>query len=299
MTQDRPVLGILLMVGFCIVAPLSDGVSKLLSDTVPVGVIVFARFALQAAMLLPVAWMLGKPLFYRGRLLWLIVIRTVLHVVGVFAMISSLLFLPLADALAIAFVMPFIMLFLGWAFLGESIGPHRIGAAAVGFIGTLLVIQPSFAQVGWPATLPLIVAVVFALFIMVTRMIANETDPISLQLMGGIVSIPVILPILVFGAYADIALITPVIPSQPDMSLLLVVGLLGTVGHLLMTWSLKFAPSATLAPMQYLEIPFATLIGWALFKDLPNGLAAIGIGITVGAGLYIIFREQATARRKP
>ena len=63
-----------------------------------------------------------------------------------------------------------------------------------------------------------------------------------------------------------------------------------------MTWSLRFAPSATLAPMQYLEIPIATLIGWLMFSDLPNGLAALGIAITCAAGLYIILRERAMAR---
>ena len=47
-----------------------------------------------------------------------------------------------------------------------------------------------------------------------------------------------------------------------------------------------------LAPMQYLEIPFATLLGWLVFGDLPNGLAALGIAITIGAGLYIVFRER-------
>ena len=63
-----------------------------------------------------------------------------------------------------------------------------------------------------------------------------------------------------------------------------------------MTWSLRFAPSATLAPMQYLEIPIATIIGFLVFTDLPNGLAAVGIAITIAAGVYIILRERATSR---
>ena len=59
-----------------------------------------------------------------------------------------------------------------------------------------------------------------------------------------------------------------------------------------MTWSLRFAPSATLAPIQYLEIPFATLIGFLVFGDLPNGLAALGIAVTIAAGLYVLHRER-------
>jgi drug/metabolite transporter (DMT)-like permease len=60
---------------------------------------------------------------------------------------------------------------------------------------------------------------------------------------------------------------------------------------------LRYAPSATLAPMQYLEIPVATLLGFIFFEDLPNMLASVGIAITIASGLYIIFREQANARK--
>jgi drug/metabolite transporter (DMT)-like permease len=76
----------------------------------------------------------------------------------------------------------------------------------------------------------------------------------------------------------------------------IVMGVGGTVAHLFMTLSLRFAPSATLAPMQYIEIPVATLYGYLMFAELPNGMAAAGIMVTIGAGLYIIYREQATSR---
>ncbi len=296
MTLDRPVLGIFLMIGFCFIAPLGDGLSKLLGTRIPIAEIVFFRLAFQALILLPLAVALKKPLVFKGRHLRILAIRAFLYVIGVFAMLLSLSYLPLADALAIAFVMPFIMLFLGWAYLGESIGPHRIFAATVGFVGTLLVIQPSFAAVGWPATLPLIVAVVFALFMMVTRMVASEIDPIGLQSVTGLLAFLMVLPLIAVGAWLDIEPLGLIRPSAPDLILLCFVGTLSTIGHLLMTLSLRYAPSATLAPMQYLEIPFAAAIGWFLFQDFPNGLAAVGICITVGAGLYVILREQAIAR---
>jgi drug/metabolite transporter (DMT)-like permease len=66
-----------------------------------------------------------------------------------------------------------------------------------------------------------------------------------------------------------------------------------------MSWALRFAPSSTLAPMQYLEIPMAALVGLAVFGDLPNGLALAGIGVTIGAGLYIVWRERLSARQAP
>lgn len=224
-------------------------------------------------------------------------IRTALHIAGIGAMFSALKFLPLADAVAIAFVMPFLMLLLGKYVLGEEVGIRRILACIVGFIGTLLVIQPSFVEVGWPALLPLIVAVVFSLFMLVTRQIAKETDPVGLQAVSGVMACVVLVPVLLVGGWAEIPILQTVVPNQQEWTLLLTIGVLGTLAHLLMTWSLRYAPSATLAPMQYLEIPVATLLGWLIFLDLPNTLASVGICITVSAGLYIVIREQAVARQ--
>jgi len=299
MTQDRPVLGIVLMLGFCVLAPLGDAMAKLLGETTPLGLLVFVRFAVQAVILIPIVALTGRPWRMHGRILRLTAIRTGLHIIGITAMFSALQFLPLADAVAIAFVMPFIMLLLGRYVLSEEVGARRLIACIVGFIGTLLVIQPSFAEVGTPALLPLIVAVVFALFMLVTRQIAKETDPVALHAVSGTMATVALLPVLMIGTQAGVWEMSLIVPASETHWLLLTIGVLGTVAHLFMTWSLRFAPSATLAPMQYLEIPVATLIGWLIFHDLPNGLAAVGIMITIAAGLYVILRERASARSGP
>jgi drug/metabolite transporter (DMT)-like permease len=77
---------------------------------------------------------------------------------------------------------------------------------------------------------------------------------------------------------------------------LVALGITGSLGHLVMSWSLRFAPAATLAPMQYLEIPIAALVGLILFAEFPNGLALVGIAVTIAAGLYIVLRERDLAR---
>jgi len=296
MSGDRPLFGILLMTGFCLLAPMGDAIAKLLGDSIPLGQLVTVRFAVQAGLLLPLVVFTGRSLAMPPRLLALTALRTALHIVGIGAMFLSLRYLPLADALAIAFVMPFIMLLLGRYVLGETVGARRLIACAVGFGGTLLVIQPSFVAVGAPALLPLLVAVVFALFMLVTRSIARDTEPIALQAVSGLMAVAVLLPLSGLAEVFDWAGLDPVAPSAPDWALLGLLGILGTLAHLLMTWSLRFAPASTLAPMQYLEIPFATLIGWVVFRDFPDGLALTGILITMGAGLYIILREHALSR---
>ncbi len=296
MTADRPLPGIILMLGFCFVAPMGDATAKLLGETVALGLLLIVRFGMQAFILIPLVMLGGRVWRMRGRALALAGLRTVLHVAGIGMMFTALRFLPLADAIAIAFVMPFIMLLLGKFVLGEEVGVRRLLACCIGFIGTLLVVKPAFADVGWPALLPLGVALDFALFMLVTRAIARDSDPISLQAVSGIMACALLLPPLFLLRNSGLPGFDVAWPTSREWSLLMLVGILGTLAHLLMTWALRLAPSATLAPMQYLEIPFATLIGYIVFRDLPDGLALLGIVVTVAAGLYIVLRERTMSR---
>ena len=299
MTQDRPLVGIALMLGFCVVAPIGDAVAKMLGDAVPLTEVVWVRFALQVAVLLPLVWATGLAWRYGRRVMMLILARTILHVLGIAAMFTALRYLPLADAVAIVFVMPFFMLLLGHLVLRETVGMRRLIACAIGFAGTLMVVQPSFATVGWPALLPLFVAATFSVFMLITRQIAKETDPISLQAISGVMAVVLMTPLLLLGTAYEVPALALMMPDQNEWMLLIALGVLGTLAHLLMTWSLRYAPSATVAPMQYLEIPIAAVIGLLVFGDLPNNLAAIGMAITIAAGVYIILRERAIARTTP
>ncbi len=284
------------MLGFCIVAPMGDATAKLLGGKVSIGQLLLLRFAIQALVLIPLVIATRGVWRLRGRLLWLTVLRTLMHMLGIGMMFAALRYLPLADAVAIAFVMPFFMLLLGHYVLGEEVGWRRMAACGVGFVGTLLVVQPAFAEVGWPALLPLGVALNFSLFMLLTRQIAREIDAISLQAVSGVMAVALMAPVLLLVPGGLIPALDLSLPSPPVWGLIVAIGLLGTLAHLLMTWSLRFAPGATLAPMQYLEIPFATIIGFVIFGDLPNGLATVGICVTVASGLYILMRERAIAR---
>ena len=110
-------------------------------------------------------------------------------------------------------------------------------------------------------------------------------------------AVAMLTPLILLADLWEIGALSLLRPDALQWGLLIGIGLLGTLGHLLMTWSLRFAPSATLAPMQYLEIPFATLLGLLVFGELPNATALLGIALTVAAGLFIILRERAIALR--
>lgn len=286
---DRPLAGMGLMLLFCALAPLGDSIAKLLGDLVPLAILLLARFGVQALLLAPFSLRTRPPLSRRS---WrLLAQRTLLHIVGIGMMFTALRYLPVADAVAIAFVMPFMMLLLGKYVLGEEIGPRRIAACAMGFVGTLLVVQPSFVEVGWPALLPVGVALCFALFMLTTRQLTRDVDPVQMQAISGVMATGVLgLALLLWAEPLGTRTFWP---SSTTLALMGVLGVVGTAAHLAMTWALRLAPAATLAPMQYIEIPFATALGWWIFRDLPNGLAMVGIAITVATGLYIVWREHS------
>lgn len=290
---DRPLFGILLMLLFCLLAPLGDALAKLLGQSVPLAQLIFVRFAVQAILLIPLVYATGRKWRMSGWVLAFAWLRIGLLIAGITCMVIALRYLPLVDTIAIVFVMPFILLLLGNVILEEVVGRHRLIACLVGFTGTLFVIQPSFQNVGAPALLPLLAAWLIAFFMMVTRQIAKVTDPIGLQAVNGVMAMVMIAPVLWFFQGSDFAEVQMIVLSQNQIWLLLLFGLTGTAAHLVMTWSLRYAPSSTTAPLQYLEIPIATVIGWLVFSDLPNPSAAIGIVMIIAAGLYILIRERA------
>ena len=206
-TLDRPLLGILLMCGFCVLAPVSDALAKLLGGLIPLGMLMLVRFVAQVVLLGPLAVWSRTSFVLTGRLWRLTLGRTVMQFGGMIFMFSGLNFLPLADAVAIGFVFPFILLLLGWLFLGELVGPHRLAACGVGFIGTLCVIQPNFAIFGLPALLPALSAVFFALYILISRVLAKEMDPQAAQIVCGLQACVILTPLVLWAPHPAVSLV--------------------------------------------------------------------------------------------
>ena len=223
--------------------------------------------------------------------------RAALLLVSTFSFIAAIRVMPLADALAIVFVAPFIVLLVGKYYLSEDVGPRRVGAAVVGFVGVLFVIQPSFAAFGAVAIVPLGTAVGFAGYILVTRGLSRAIHPVALQFHTGAIASLLCLPILVFAQGSGSFLFDPVWPQGIAWLWLFGVGFFATLSHMMMTYALSLAPSTTLAPLQYLELPVATFFALLVFDEFPNALSLLGIGIIIGAGLYMVHRERVTARQ--
>lgn len=296
-STDHILAGVALMLGFCLTAPILDVAAKLASATVPVGQITTARFVVQCVLMGPFIWIMGLSLrVTQGQ--WLaLVVRAALLFVATFCFIAAIRVMPLADALAIVFVAPFIVLLVGKFYLGEEVGPRRVGAAIVGFVGVMFVIQPSFVAFGTVALFPLGTAVGFAFYILVTRGLSRRVHPVTLQFYTGLIASLLCMPVMILAQGSGSELLDPVWPTGIAWLWLLGVGFFATLSHMMMTYALSLAPSATLAPLQYLELPVATLFGYLVFHDFPNALTLTGIAIIIGAGLYMIHRERVTARQ--
>jgi drug/metabolite transporter (DMT)-like permease len=293
---DRILTGVVLMLGFCLTAPLLDVAAKLASHSIPVGQITTARFVVQCALMAPFLWIMDlSPRVARAQ--WMALFcRALFLLVATFCFISAISVMPLADALAIVFVAPFIVLLVGKFYLGEDVGVRRVGAAIVGFVGVLFVIQPSFVAFGAVALFPLGTAVAFAFYILVTRGLSRKVHPVTLQFHTGLIASLMCYPVMMLAQGSGSELLDPVWPIGIAWLWLLGVGFFATLSHIMMTYALSMAPSATLAPLQYLELPVATLFGYLVFQDFPNSLSLFGIVVIIGAGLYMIHRERVTAR---
>lgn len=297
MNNDRILPGILLMLAFCVLAPLLDTASKLATAAIPVGQITTARFLVQGALMLPLAMLMRLPLRISLRETGLIAARAAFLIASTYGFVAGVQVMPIADALAIVFIEPFILLVLGHFLFGNPIGPRRIAASVIGFAGALLVIQPSITHYGYAALYPLISAFCFAFYMLITQAIATGMHPVVQQLQTSLLGSLLCLPVMIWADGTGLAELDPVMPQGLNWLWLFGVGFWAAASHLCMTIALKFAPASTLAPLHYLEIVAAVALGYLVFGDFPNPLTFAGIAIIVASGLYIIHRERVMLRQ--
>ncbi len=296
---DRHLEGaMLLMVLATLILPGIDAIAKWLADTIPPGQIAWSRFLFQTLFMLPLFVRTRGRLFESG--IWPHAVRGVLIGLATLVFFSALQYLPVADAISIFFVEPLLLTLLAAAFLGETIGWRRLIAVFVGLAGAILVIRPNFQAFGWAAALPLLAAVLFAAYLLVTRSLAQREHPARMQLYAGVFGCLTMSVGLIYGAAAQVQVLDPVWPSSVQWLWLAALGAIATTGHLLMVYAFQRAPAAVLAPFQYLEIVSATALGLLVFGDFPDPLTWLGVAIIVSSGIYVFRRERlAVARRRP
>jgi len=290
-----PSAGIVLGCASVFVAPLIDIFSKLATATIPAGEITAARFLFQALFVLPFALQRGRLFGGSMRQTLFHALRGLLIVIGMTAFAATLKVMPVADAIAIFFVEPAILTLMSGLFLKEHISRSKIIACATGFLGSLLVIQPSFSQFGFVSLLPIVTAVTVALFLLLTRMLSADEDPWSMQFQSSVWGLAIASILLFAGHVFAVPIYDSVWPEPVAVFYLAGVGLAATVAGMLSIYAYRATPASVLAPLQYLEIVSACIFAYWVFGDFPDLLKWLGILIIIGSGLFIIWQEDKPA----
>lgn len=284
--------GVLFMVLAMLILPAIDAIAKGLSDTISAGEVAWVRHFLQTIFLLPFVVRYG---FSVEGPIWIHISRGVLMAVVTIVFYAALVVMPLANAIAIVFISPLIFTLLGAFFLGEPIGWRRISAIMAGFFGALLLIQPSYNDFGAISLLPACAALGFAFYMLLTRKLARGGkvyNAISMQFYAGLFGAIFLTGALALGALIEVRFLAVALPDQFEWSLLALLAIIATIGHILIVLAASRLGAAQIAPFQYLEIVSATTLGFIFFGDFPDQFAWIGILIILSSGLYIYYRES-------
>jgi drug/metabolite transporter (DMT)-like permease len=275
-----------------VLLPGQDAAAKFASATVSVGQINWARFLLQTLLTLPfVLHAQGIRGLVPNRLLPNVV-RGVLILTSSFCFFLAIQAMPLADALAIFFVSPFIITVLSALVEKEHVGWRRRIAVGVGFAGALIVIRPSYSVFGLVAVLPLMGAAIFSVYALMTRRYAAYDTALTMQFAAGVSGTVLMTLVLAAGWFLDAAPFAPSPMDHRDLFVLGLMGVCGTAGHLLLVQAARHVPASLFAPLMYLEIVAAALLGYAVFNDFPDAWTWTGIAVIVGSGAYVFWRES-------
>lgn len=198
--------------------------------------------------------------------------------------IFALAYVPLADAVAVSFVAPFLVTVLGALVLKERVGRRRWVAVGVGFLGMLLVVRPGFGVVHPAVFLVLLAATCFALRQILSRVLSGADSTVTTVAYTAITSSLVLTVPL------------PFVWRMPDpateLPLLVGLAVLAAFGETLVIKSLELAQAVVLAPVHYSLIIWGTAYGYVVFGELPDAWTWIGAAVIMATGLYVIHRER-------
>lgn len=200
----------------------------------------------------------------------------------------ALTHMQLADAASIQFLAPVLVTAFSGLFLGEKVGPRRWTAVAVAFAGVMVVTRPGSGLLGWWALLPLGTAILFAVYMILTRIVRTKDDPATTTF---------------YTTAVGAVVLSGLVPLQwrpmdgTDWGLMVMMGAAGAAGHFLLVRAFHMAEASVLAPFTYSQVVAAVLWGFLVFGDVPSVWTLVGAAMIVGSGLYVWYRETTLRRR--
>lgn len=302
-----PLAGVFFALGGGVVLSVNDLAIKALSGDYPLHEVILIRAFIGMALVLAVIGFGGtgfrqlltrRPKEHLFRVS-IVMVSNVTYFLGLAA-------LPLADAVATAFVAPLIVTTMSAVVLGEKVGPHRWAAVAVGLVGVLVMVRPGSGVVQPAALLILISAFCYAGSHMMTRRMRATESAMTLNFFVqiGFLAVSATMGLVAgdgrFAGSGDPSLeflLRPwVWPPAGDWWAFAATGVAVGIGGLMMSQAYRTSEAALVAPFEYIGMPMAIFWGAVVFGTLPDATGWLGIALICGAGLYTLARE--TLRRK-
>jgi len=275
------------MLGATLCFALLDGAAKHLAARYPVPMLVWARYTLHFLLMLIVfaPHLGGKKLIATARPR-LQTIRA-LMLVGVTALnMAALHYLPLAETTALLFVAPFIVALLANPFLGETLRPLHWLAIAAGFSGVLLIADPDGALDPTGLAFALAAALCYSIYQVQTRMLAPTENTLTMLFytaLVGTLSMTLAAPLYWSGPWPATA---------TDALMVASLGIYGATGHFMLISAFRHAPATTLSPLLYVQLVWATLLGWAFFGHWPDDTTLAGIAIIAASSVALALAQR-------
>lgn len=284
--EDRPQLGIVMMLAAWLLFSLVDTSAKwLVLAAYPAFQITFMRYAGHFVISLAMIARGGvsRDRFQTGHI-GLVVARALLLITATMSNFVALAYLPLTVTSAIMFSSPILVCLISFLALGERVGPWRLCAILVGFLGVLIVIRP-FGEAFHPAMLLSVYnALSLALYSILTRRLAGIVATDTQQFYMGAIGTFVMLPFAIWSWRApELAL---------EWMLLIGVGVFGWAGHQLLTNAHRYGSANTLMPYTYSFMIYLAIMGYLVFDHVPDVWTIVGAMVIILSGLIIWKREQ-------
>lgn len=271
-----------------------DAATKYLGNFLSVILVLWCRYTIQAGIM---AMVLGKirgvsgfrTLHPRFQLLRGVLLASI-SVLAFFSMRQ----MPLAEFTAIIMLSPvLITACAGWLF-NERIGKLRWALVTSGFLGTIIVIRPGSGLFGWIVIVPLVAMVISSGYSLITSKLAVLENPYTTQFYSGVTGSLLLFPFLMLERHELVDFFVQA--NVAHGSMLLLIGVLGTVGHLLLIMAFSRAGTSSLMPFTYAQIGFAALMSWLFFDHSPDFWAWMGmlmIAMSGGATAWLNMRKKS------
>lgn len=263
--------------------------ARQLSSSMATFEILFFRSLVGCLMMVPVVWAAGVAAFSTTRF-GLHVGRNLVHFAGQFTWVYAIAFLPLAKVTALEFTGPLWAALLAALVLGERISPHRFTATLLGFGGVLFIVQPGVIPLSTPVLLGLVSALCYGASAVMVKALTRHDEAKVIVLYMSLLQLP-----LGLGP----ALLAWVTPSWRNVPWLFAMGASGVTAHYGMARALALADITFVLPLDFLRLPFITLIGLLAYREHPAMATIAGAGLIFGGNYYSVWRESRGRRQAP